>query len=136
MPSVRINRKAVSRIESGHPWIFASDVLDRGEAQPGDAVCVVDPQRQKPGHSALQLHVADHLRLLSRRVETIDRELLQSQNRGGPAISARQWCVIPMPTGLIHAEGDLLPGLIVDRYGDYFVPATARSGHGPSGARR
>jgi len=39
---VRVNRKAADRIASGHLWVFASDVTDRGEAQPGDAVRVVD----------------------------------------------------------------------------------------------
>ncbi|HEX4808402.1 MAG TPA: hypothetical protein VH325_05705 [Bryobacteraceae bacterium] len=36
MPTVGINRKASDRVESGHPWIFASDVLNRGELQPED----------------------------------------------------------------------------------------------------
>jgi len=43
MHTVRVNRKAAGRIASGHPWIFASDVLDRGEAAAGDTVLVTDP---------------------------------------------------------------------------------------------
>lgn len=39
---VRVSRKGADRVASGHLWVFASDVVDRGEAQPGDAVTVVD----------------------------------------------------------------------------------------------
>jgi 23S rRNA (cytosine1962-C5)-methyltransferase len=120
LPSVRINRKAVLRIESGHPWIFASDILDRGEAQPGDAVRVLDPQGRNLGTAHYSSTSQITLRLLSRRVETIDREFLKQR------ISAAQLYREKVVSGsdayrLIHAEGDLLPGLIIDRYGDYFV---------------
>jgi 23S rRNA (cytosine1962-C5)-methyltransferase len=43
LPRVRVSRKGASRIDSGHVWIFASDVLGGGDAQPGDAVAVTDP---------------------------------------------------------------------------------------------
>ena len=33
--TVRITAKGAGRIESGHPWVFASDVADRGDAAPG-----------------------------------------------------------------------------------------------------
>ena len=35
MHAVRVNGKAADRIASGHPWIFASDIVDRGKAAPG-----------------------------------------------------------------------------------------------------
>ena len=35
MNEVRVNRKAADRVAGGHPWIFTSDVTDRGGAQPG-----------------------------------------------------------------------------------------------------
>jgi 23S rRNA (cytosine1962-C5)-methyltransferase len=119
MPTVRINRKAVSRIESGHPWLFASDVLDRGQAQPGDAVCVVDPRGKSLGTAHYSSTSQITLRLLSRRVEPIDRALVRARIEA--ADRHRQAVVRDTDAyRLVHAEGDLLPGLIIDRYGDYF----------------
>jgi 23S rRNA G2069 N7-methylase RlmK/C1962 C5-methylase RlmI len=37
-----VNRKAADRVASGHPWIFSSDVEDRGGAGPGAVVHVVE----------------------------------------------------------------------------------------------
>lgn len=60
------------------------------------------------------------IRLLSRRLETLDRAFFAERFRR--ALAHRQR-VVQNSTGyrLIHAEGDLLPGLIVDRYGDYLA---------------
>ena len=49
MHSVRVNRKGADRWRSGHPWIFTSDVIDRGDAQPGEAVKVMDPRGESLG---------------------------------------------------------------------------------------
>lgn len=119
-PAVRINRKAVLRIESGHPWIFSSDVLDRGEARPGDAVRVIDPQGRTLGTAHYSSTSQITLRLLSRRGESIDRDFLKKR-----IAAAQQYRTTVVRDSeayrLIHAEGDLLPGLIIDRYGDYLV---------------
>jgi hypothetical protein len=32
LAAVRISRKGAGRIESGHPWVFTSDVVERGGA--------------------------------------------------------------------------------------------------------
>jgi 23S rRNA (cytosine1962-C5)-methyltransferase len=119
MPTVRINRKAVSRIESGHPWVFASDVIDRGEARPGDAVVVVDPRGKSLGTAHYSSASQITLRLLSRRVETVDRAFLKFRIEAARRHRSR---VVSDTEAyrLVHAEGDLLPGLIIDRYGDYF----------------
>ena len=55
MNEVRVNRKAADRIASGHPWIFASDVTDRGDAVPGSAghLWCRDSRVQGQGHSAV-----------------------------------------------------------------------------------
>jgi 23S rRNA (cytosine1962-C5)-methyltransferase len=119
MPTVRINRKAVSRIESGHPWVFASDVIDRGDARRGDAVVVVDPRGKSLGTAHYSSASQITLRLLSRRVETVDRAFLKFRIEAARRHRSR---VVSDTEAyrLVHAEGDLLPGLIIDRYGDYF----------------
>jgi len=117
---VRVNRKAADRILSGHPWIFSSDVIDAGSAVAGDAVRVVDQK----GHALGAAHYSSSskitLRLLSRHVETIDEAFLL--RRLEDALRFRQRMIPDSNTyRLVHAEGDLLPGLVVDRYGDWLV---------------
>jgi 23S rRNA (cytosine1962-C5)-methyltransferase len=120
LSTVRVNRKAAMRVQSGHPWIFSSDVLDRGGAHPGDAVRVVDPGGKYLGTAHYSSTSQITLRLLSTRIEPIDRKFLR--HRIEQAEAHRRSVVRDSEAyRLIHAEGDLLPGLIIDRYGDYFV---------------
>lgn len=117
MPAVKVNRKAVGRIESGHPWIFASDIVDAAEAQPGDAVRVVDPRGKNLGTAHYSSTSQITLRLLSNHAEPVDRAFLEARVRA--AHRHRQNVVRDSDAyRLIHAEGDLLPGLIVDQYND------------------
>ena len=127
MHSVRVNRKAAGRIASGHPWIFASDVLDRGEAVPGDAVLVIDPTGATLGTAHFSDSSQICLRLLSDRVETIDRAFYL--RRIQQAEDYRQRVVAGSDAyRLVHGEGDRLPGLVIDRYGAYFTVQTLDQG--------
>lgn len=117
MPTVRVSRKGAGRVESGHVWIFASDVMDRGEAQPGDAVRVVDTKNKSLGTAHYSSTSQITLRMLSSHVEAIDRAFLEARLKA--AFEFRQRMVWGSNAyRLVHAEGDLLPGLIVDRYDD------------------
>ncbi len=120
MPAVRVNTKAAGRLASGHLWIFLSDVLDHGSAQPGDVVRVIDPKGRNLGVAHYSSTSQITLRLLSSRVEPIDDGFLRE--RFAAAYRYRQRFVHNSNAyRLVHAEGDLLPGLIVDRYGDWLV---------------
>ena len=127
-----MNRKAADRAASGHPWIFSSDILDRADAQPGDAVRVAIANRS--GSAGRPIGVAHYsstsqiaLRLLSTTIEPIDKQFFL--RRLTNAIAHRQRVVENSNAcRLVHAEGDLLPGLIVDRYAQYLVLQTLDQG--------
>lgn len=120
LPSVRVSRKGADRIHSGHLWIFASDVLDRGEAQSGDAVRVLDQKGRFFGTAHYSSHSQICLRFLSAREEAIDASFLLTRIQA--ALDFRNRVVYNSDAyRLVHAEGDLLPGLIVDRYADWLV---------------
>lgn len=118
VPVVRVNRKAADRVFSGHLWIFASDVVDRGSAQPGDAVTVTDARGKPLGTAHFSSTSQITLRLLTRRVEPVDGAFLKRAIEDACRFRER---VVQNSNAyrLVHAEGDLLPGLIVDRYGDF-----------------
>ncbi|MGA3203722.1 MAG: class I SAM-dependent rRNA methyltransferase [Bryobacteraceae bacterium] len=127
MTTVRVNRKAADRAASGHPWIFSSDVTDRGDAQPGDAVKVADPRGRPIGVAHYSSTSQITLRLLSSKPEPIDQEFFR--RRLTAAIRHRERVVENSNAcRLVFSEADLLPGLIVDRYGAYLVVQTLSQG--------
>jgi len=127
MTDVRVNRKAADRVASGHPWIFASDITDRDGAQPGEAVSVLDPRNRPLGtaHHSSASQIA--LRMLSRQVEEIGRDFYLARLQAAAEHRVR---VVRDSDSyrVVHAEGDLLPALIVDRYADYLVVQTLNQG--------
>ena len=130
-PQVRVNRKAADRVSSGHPWIFSSDVTDRGEAQPGDAVRVIDPRGAFLGTAHYSSTSQIALRMLSRAVEPsagpIDKSFFL--RRLTEAIRLRERVVRDSNAcRLVFSEADLLPGLIADRYGPYLAIQTLSQG--------
>jgi len=127
LSTVRVNRKAAGRIASGHPWIFSSDVIDRADAARGDAVLVVDPSGKTLGTAHYSESSQICLRLLTDRAEAIDRDFFLRRLKEADAFRKR------IVTGtdsyrLVHGEGDQLPGLVIDRYGEYFTLQTLDQG--------
>ena len=91
-PTVRVNRKAAGAVASGHPWIFSSDVTDRGQAQPGEAVIVVDPRGRSLGMAHYSSASQIALRMLARQVRR-DRAILFAAARARRRpIADRYWC--------------------------------------------
>ncbi|MGC9970285.1 MAG: class I SAM-dependent rRNA methyltransferase [Bryobacteraceae bacterium] len=127
LPAVRVSRKGAGRLASGHPWVFASDVIDRGQAAPGDAVRVVDPAGRTLGTAHYSSTSQICLRLLSSRAETIDREFYRQ--RLVAADERRRGLVSDTDAyRVVHGEGDLLPALVVDRYAEYLAVQTLDQG--------
>jgi 23S rRNA (cytosine1962-C5)-methyltransferase len=127
MHEVRVNRKAARRVASGHPWIFESDVVDKGEAEAGAPVIVVDLRGRPLGTAHFSAASQISLRLLSRSVEEIDREFFAKRLAAAEAHRRRLVCGTDAYR-VVHGEGDLLPGLVVDRYADYLVVQTLNQG--------
>src|ERR1039457_2592429 len=128
MNEVRVSRKAAGRVESGHPWIFSSDVTGRGAAQPGEAVKVSDPRGRWLGTAHYSSTSQIALRMLSSQVEPIGREFFLNRLR---AAQLHRRLVVGEDSNayrVVHGEGDLLPALVVDRYADYLVMQTLNQG--------
>ena len=128
MNEVRVNRKAAGRVESGHPWIFSSDVTDRGNARPGEAVKVGDSRGRWLGTAHYSSTSKIALRMLSNQVEPVGREFFLNRLR---AAEIHRRLVVDADTNayrVVHGEADLLPALVVDRYADYLAMQTLDQG--------
>ena len=128
MNEVRVNRKAADRVASGHPWIFTSDIVNLDGAQPGAAVKVADPRGRALGTAHYSSASQISLRMLSSQVEEIGRDFYLKRLR---AAEDHRRTVVPHGVDayrVVHGEADLLPALVVDRYGDYLAIQTLDQG--------
>lgn len=94
---------------------------------PGAVVSVLDPRGRSLGVAHYSSTSQICLRRLSPRIEPVDRDFYL---RRLAAARAHRDRVVRDSNAyrLVHAEGDLLPGLIVDRYADYLVIQTLSQG--------
>ena len=119
MPTVTVSRRAEERVQSGHPWIYRSDVV-KADATAGDTVRVIAPRGRTLGDALYSDRSEISLRMLTRGETRADRDLwrvrlLQAiQFRASLNIDATAY-------RLVHGEADLMPSFVVDRYGDYLV---------------
>lgn len=123
-PVLRLKPKAdARRIRHGHPWAWADDlVLDRrSKAVPAGALALLeDSERQPIGIGIATVNARIGLRVLDRAPDAvIDTDWLRAKIAVAFALRAAFYDA-PFYR-LIHAEGDGLPGLIVDRFGDTLV---------------
>ncbi|HEX3773558.1 MAG TPA: class I SAM-dependent rRNA methyltransferase [Polyangiaceae bacterium] len=122
MGSVVIKAGHVQPVWAGHPWVFAQ-AIERveGGAQAGDEIQVRDARGNVLGRGLYSPRSAIPVRLFTRDDQTpIDGALFAA--RIERAIARRRELGLPSnetnALRLVHAEGDDLPGLVVDQLGD------------------
>lgn len=119
VPLVVVSARGESRLREGHLWIYRSDVA-QVRASAGDLVQVVGPRSRVLGHALYSDRSQIALRLLTFGDQNPDTTLWQARMQA--ALAFRESLVIDATAyRVIHGEADLLPSLIVDRYGDYLV---------------
>ncbi|HZY05591.1 MAG TPA: class I SAM-dependent rRNA methyltransferase [Anaeromyxobacteraceae bacterium] len=130
-PVVTVTRRGVARLERGHLWIYRSDVEKAPPALAGgEVVAVLDGRRRFQGKAFWSAHSQIALRLLTREEAPVDEAFFAE--RLARAAALRQQLFPGEPAvRLVHGEADLLPGLVVDRYGavavlQTLVPGTDR----------
>jgi 23S rRNA (cytosine1962-C5)-methyltransferase len=114
---VVVLKRGADRIRRGHLWIYRSDILESNDAQPGAIVAVRDPRGTILGKAFYSSRSQIALRFLARGDSRIDEDFIRSRFAMADRLRERLG-VDPLLSRRIYSEGDLLPGLIVDRYGD------------------
>jgi 23S rRNA (cytosine1962-C5)-methyltransferase len=125
MATVVLKAGHVQPVWAGHPWVYAQ-AIERveGGALAGDEVTVVDGRGNVLGRGLYSPRSAIPVRLYARDASTrIDAALISRRIEQAAALRA----ALGLPSGdtdayrSVHAEGDDVPGLVVDRYGDVLV---------------
>ena len=127
MGKLFINTKGRRRVEGGHPWVFASDIVNADqEIEPGDIVDVYADGSRFLGRGYYNPKSQISLRMLTRSDEPIDGSFIRTRVR--QAVDLRARLGVLHACRLINAESDFLPALIVDKFHDVLVMQTLSLG--------
>lgn len=124
MAEVAVTRKGQERLADGHLWIYRADIeLRDQEPEEGEIVRVKARKGPFLGLAFYSTKSLIALRMISWRDDKIDKNfwrkrLQAAANLRGQIVGDAQ------AYRLIHGDGDLIPSLIIDRYGDHFVIQT------------
>jgi 23S rRNA (cytosine1962-C5)-methyltransferase len=119
MEIVRLNR--TSRILAGHLWVFSNELTTSPKGfEPGSLVELRDRKEGFLGIGYINPHSLIAVRVLTREREEITPDFFRKRILN--AFGYRQRFLEETDSfRVVFSEGDFLPGLIVDKYGDCLV---------------
>lgn len=128
MAVVHLAKGRQKRVTAGHPWVFQTEVEEiKGHFVPGDIVDVVDHRGKFLGRGYCNPASQIIVRIMTYREETIDAAFIR--RRVEEAWEYRKRLLPDLSScRVIFGEADLLPALIVDKFGDYLVLQTLALG--------
>jgi 23S rRNA (cytosine1962-C5)-methyltransferase len=125
--TVHLRPGHVQPIWAGHPWVYAQAIarVEGPTPTPGDEVRVVDPQGHGMGRGFWSPRKAIPVRIVLREDTTSFDDPAWLVERLKAATARRRAIGLPSTQPgresdgfrLLHAEGDGVPGLVVDRFG-------------------
>jgi len=121
-----VSSRGAERIRAGHMWVYRSDVRS-AEAGPGAVVRVTDERKKFLGQAFYSDKSQIAVRMFTRQDTAIDRAFWAERIRQAGEYRRR----VVRDTNayrLVYSEADLLPSLIVDRYGEYLSVQTLSQG--------
>ncbi len=112
------------RLRAGHLWVFGNEADVRksplGDFAPGEEALIRDARGHALGSAFVNPHSLICARIYSSRPgESLDGNLLRRRLK--TALALRERCFDVPYYRLCHGEGDMLPGLVIDRFGDHLT---------------
>ncbi|MDS4070556.1 MAG: class I SAM-dependent rRNA methyltransferase [Candidatus Competibacter sp.] len=128
---LRLRKDEDRRLRAGHLWVYSNEIdveaTPLRNFEPGQPVAIQASNGKVLGTGYINPHALLCARLVSRDLEhPLGPSLLV--HRLNVALSLRERLYDRPFYRLIHGEGDGLPGLIVDRYGDLCVAQLTTAG--------
>lgn len=116
--------KPRARILHGHDWVFSSEVLKVfGHPADGDVISLKDGKDHLIGSAIYNSKSQIVARRFSRRKQDLDLDFFKRRIAQAAEYRERRK-VDPNLCRVVWSESDGLPGVIIDRYGEYFVLQT------------
>ncbi|MCL6614947.1 MAG: rRNA large subunit methyltransferase I, partial [Firmicutes bacterium] len=118
---LRLKSGRDERLRAGHLWVYEGEIAEGPKGiEPGGVVDVLDARGRFLGRGYYNPTSQIAVRLLTRRREAVNADFFRRRLEAAFA-HRRKSCPGLTALRLVYGEADLLPGLIVDRYGDYLV---------------
>lgn len=111
------NNRTIKRINDGHLWLFSNELIDLPNINPGSIVNVSDKFGKSYGVGFYNKNSLISVRLLNS--SNFSKEIL-NQRITNSYISRKNIFPLENSFRLVYGESDSLPGLIIDKYSDYF----------------
>ncbi len=130
-PPLILNAQADRRIKKGHLWVYSNEVNTKKTPlknfSSGQLVEVLSAGLQSLGLAFINPNGLICGRIVSRDSKiNIGRKFLKKRIQS--ALSLREMCFEEPYYRLVYGDSDLLPGVVIDRYGDYFVVQVSVAG--------
>lgn len=120
---LQLGKNEERRLRAGHLWIYSNEVdtvrTPLKDFEPGEQALVLDHAGQALGMAFVNPHSLIAGRLVSRDAKPLGPRRLA--RRLALALALRERLYDTGCYRLAFGEADLLPGLVVDRYGDHLV---------------
>jgi 23S rRNA (cytosine1962-C5)-methyltransferase len=124
---VVLGPKGVRRLQEGHLWVYEGDVLSEPGGTEEPIVRLLDSAQNPLGYAFYSGHSKIRIRLISKEPDPPDREMFRT--RIAAAVERRRGLSQQNSAHrLVYGESDLLPSIIVDRYGDFLALQTLTRG--------
>lgn len=128
---LRLKKNEERRIKSGHLWVYSNEIDVAATPltgfEPGQPVILEESNGRALGVGYVNPHSLIAARILSRNPEhELNRSLLV--HRLQVALSGREARFSEPYYRLVFGESDLLPGVVIDRFGGHFVVQIATAG--------
>jgi 23S rRNA (cytosine1962-C5)-methyltransferase len=131
LPTLKLGKDQERRLLAGHAWIYSNEV-DTKETplkafSAGEQVAVVSQRGKWIGNAYVNPHALICARVVSTDISKVLDEKLLTE-RISQALQLRQRLYENNFYRLVYGESDFLPGLVIDRYGDYLVVQITTAG--------
>ena len=131
LPRLRLKKSEDKRLRAGHLWIYSNEVDTRvtslKQFRAGDCVTLENAQGRPVASAYINPNSLICARVFSRRPDQVFDQALITQ-RLQRALAWRMRCYDKPFYRLCYGESDFLPGVVIDRYGDYCVVQLTTAG--------
>lgn len=124
--AVRLRRSKADSLDRFHPWVFSGAIASvPASLEEGDTVAVYDDDGRLIGlgHYQIGSIAVRMLTFANEGIDDIAEDFYRSRLEDALALRRALGLIRPDNTAfrLVHGEGDFLPGLVIDIYGDTAV---------------
>ncbi|MBI5327167.1 MAG: class I SAM-dependent rRNA methyltransferase [Deltaproteobacteria bacterium] len=119
MAAIKVSKRCIERLLSGHLWVFNNEITATdGSYSNGDTVSIIDGRGRFIASGYINNNSKIIIRVLSFKDEPIDRGFFKKRIEQAMEYRLSLGWQMKGSFRVVFSEGDLLPGLIADKYED------------------